>query len=154
MTNLINLDLFVSLVPIALTNALQGFSAKRAEIMTLEVSRLREATNVLNAYVHQNEFHWKISCNFRFLASMNLPAAIEDSGGRQIPPSVTEKANEIKRQGGIQTLEKMFNDLPEALTRNKEILEEVCFVSVLTIIYSFSFPSLLIDNPHVRRRRT
>ena len=51
-------------MPIALTNALQGFSAKRAEIMTAEVSRLREATNVLNAYVHHREFHWKRSFNF------------------------------------------------------------------------------------------
>jgi hypothetical protein len=56
---------------------------------------------------------------------MNLPAAIEDSGGREIPPSVIEKANEIKRQGGINTLERMVNELPTALTRNKEILDEV-----------------------------
>ncbi len=62
------------------------------------------------------------------MASVNLPAAIEDSGGRQIPPSVIEKANEIKRQGGINSLDKMINDLPESLTRNKEILDEVRFL--------------------------
>ncbi|CAF1338613.1 unnamed protein product [Adineta steineri] len=101
-------DLFASLVPIALNNALAAFSSKRAEIMNLEVNRLREATNVLNS----------------FLASLNLPAAIEDSGGRQIPPSLIEKANEIKRQGGISTLEKMVNELPTSLNRNKEILDE------------------------------
>ncbi|CAF3344371.1 unnamed protein product [Rotaria sp. Silwood1] len=101
-------DLFASLVPIALNNALAAFSSKRAEIMNIEVNRLREATNVLNAV----------------LASMNLPAAIEDSGGRQVPPSVSEKSNEIKRQGGINTLDKMINDLPESLQRNKEILDE------------------------------
>ncbi len=65
------------------------------------------------------------SFGFRFLASLNLPAAIEDRGGRQIPPSLVEKANEIKRQGGISTLEKMVNELPISLTRNKEILDEV-----------------------------
>lgn len=59
------------------------------------------------------------------MVSFNLPAAIEDNGGRQIPPSVAEKGNEIKRQGGIQALEKMINDLPLSLTRNKEILDEV-----------------------------
>lgn len=91
-------------------------------------------------------FPARLRADCRFLASMNLPAAIEDSGGRQIPPSVSEKANEIKRQGGIQTLEKMFNDLPVALTRNREILEEVCFISSLTIIYLFSF----LDNPYLR----
>jgi len=101
-------DLFASLVPIALNNALAAFSSKRAEIMNIEINRVREATNVLNA----------------FLASLNLPAAIEDSGGRQIPPSVAEKSNEIKRQGGINSLDKMINDLPESLTRNKEILDE------------------------------
>jgi len=101
-------DLFASLVPIALNNALNAFSSKRAEIMNLEVNRLREATNVLNSV----------------LVSFNLPAAIEDNGGRQIPPSVAEKGNEIKRQGGIQALEKMINDLPVSLTRNKEILDE------------------------------
>ncbi|CAF4442145.1 unnamed protein product, partial [Adineta steineri] len=67
-------DLFVSLVPIALNNAFNAFSAKRAEIMNIEVNRIREATNVLNS----------------FLASVNLPAAIEDHGGREIPPSVME----------------------------------------------------------------
>ena len=66
----------------------------------------------------------------RFLASLNLPAAIEDSGGRQIPPSMIEKANEIKRQGGISTLDRMVNDLPTSLTRNKEILDEVSRHSV------------------------
>lgn len=64
---------------------------------------------------------------YRLLASLNLPAAIEDSGGRQIPPSVIEKSNELKRQGGINTLDKMVSDLPESLTRNKEILDEVKF---------------------------
>ncbi|CAF0953792.1 unnamed protein product [Adineta ricciae] len=101
-------DLFASLVPIALNNALAVFSSKRAEIMNIEINRLREATNVLNA----------------FLASLNLPAAIEDSGGRQIPPSLIEKANAIKQQGGISTLERMANELPTALSRNKEILDE------------------------------
>ena len=43
------LDLFASLVPIALNNALGVFNSKRAEIMNVEVNRLREATNVLNA---------------------------------------------------------------------------------------------------------
>lgn len=38
---------------------------------------------------------------------------------------MAEKANQIKQQGGVQTLDKMINDLPTALTRNKEILDEV-----------------------------
>jgi programmed cell death 6-interacting protein len=73
----------------------------------------------------------------RFLASVNLPAAIEDSGGRQIPPSVIEKSNEIKRQGGVSALDKMISDLPESLTRNKEILDEVIFSFVFLLIDHF-----------------
>lgn len=46
---MIYLDLFASLVPIALNNALAQFNSKRAEIMNIEINRLREATNVLNA---------------------------------------------------------------------------------------------------------
>jgi len=34
-----------------LNNALATFSSKRAEIMNIEINRLREATNVLNSYV-------------------------------------------------------------------------------------------------------
>jgi hypothetical protein len=68
---------------------------------------------------------------------MNLPAAIEDSGGRQIPPSVIEKSNEIKRQGGVSALDKMISDLPESLTRNKEILDEVIFSFVFLLIDHF-----------------
>jgi len=45
------LDLFASLVPIALNNALAAFSSKRAEIMNIEINRLRESTNILNSYV-------------------------------------------------------------------------------------------------------
>ncbi len=51
--SIIDLDLFASLVPIALNNALAAFSSKRAEIMNIEINRIREATNVLNAYVYK-----------------------------------------------------------------------------------------------------
>ena len=65
---------------------------------------------------------------------MNLPAAIEDNGGRQVPASVMEKANEVKRQGGINALDKMVSDLPESLKRNKEILDEVMFFVVVIFL--------------------
>jgi hypothetical protein len=66
---------------------------------------------------------------------VNLPAAIEDAGGRQIPPSVIEKANEIKRQGGINSLDNMVNELPASLNRNKEILDEVIIYTLFFLIY-------------------
>lgn len=59
------------------------------------------------------------------LASLNLPAALEDLSGQKVPQSVIEKAQQIKDIGGIQFLNKLMNDLPELLQRNREILNEV-----------------------------
>jgi programmed cell death 6-interacting protein len=63
----------------------------------------------------------------RILASLNLPAAIEVMDGSSgLPPSILEKANAVSQLGGIQALEKMIRELPDALKRNQDILDEVC----------------------------
>ncbi len=59
------------------------------------------------------------------LASLNLPAAIEDLSGSKVPQSVLEKAAKVRDMGGIAYLSRLMTDLPESLTRNKEILDEV-----------------------------
>ena len=64
-------------------------------------------------------------CVCRLLASKNLPAAIEDTGGNELPESIREKANLVKTQGGVGTIETKLYGLPESLQRNKEILNEV-----------------------------
>lgn len=61
----------------------------------------------------------------RVLASLNLPAALEDLSGDSIPQSIAEKARSIVQQGGLQSIEQLIRDLPELLTRNREILDEV-----------------------------
>ncbi len=61
----------------------------------------------------------------RLLASKNLPAAIEDTGGNELPESLREKAEGVQSQGGLSSLEEKYYGLPELLTRNKEILSEV-----------------------------
>lgn len=66
------------------------------------------------------------------LASLNLPAALEDLSGLKVPQSVIEKAQQIKDIGGIQFLNKLMNDLPELLQRNREILNEVQEISFCT----------------------
>jgi programmed cell death 6-interacting protein len=58
-------------------------------------------------------------------ASMNLPAAIEDLSGNKVPASVLEKSVKINEVGGVHAIEKLMQDLPELLTRNREILVEV-----------------------------
>ena len=61
-----------------------------------------------------------------FLAQKNLPAAIEDTGGNELPESIREKAEAVQAQGGLAALEQKFYGLPELLTRNNEIITEVC----------------------------
>lgn len=63
--------------------------------------------------------------SLRVLASLNLPAALEDLSGDSIPQSIAEKARSIQQQGGLQSIEQLIRDLPELLTRNREILDEV-----------------------------
>lgn len=64
-------------------------------------------------------------CCDSLLASKNLPAAIEDTGGNELPESIKEKADVVKGQGGVGTIESKLYALPELLQRNKEILDEV-----------------------------
>lgn len=66
-----------------------------------------------------------VQLSIRVLASLNLPAALEDLSGDSIPPSIAEKARSIVQQGGLQSIEQLIKDLPELLTRNREILDEV-----------------------------
>ena len=59
------------------------------------------------------------------LASLNLPAALEDTSGRDLPASLQEKAQAVRDKGGISLLNQLTSDLPSLLQRNKEILDEV-----------------------------
>lgn len=59
------------------------------------------------------------------MTSLNLPAAIEDTSGIELPQSLLEKAQYIKEAGGIAALERAMKDLPDLLQRNKELLDEV-----------------------------
>lgn len=101
-------DLFESLVPVALHQAIAASDARKNEIVNGEVMRLREATQNLNGV----------------LASLNLPAAIEVTSGNALPQSVLDKARDIREKGGIESLRTLISDLPESLKRNQEILDE------------------------------
>lgn len=65
------------------------------------------------------------------LADRNLPAAIEDLSGDQVPESIKGKSDQIREQGGIQSLEQDIHSLPELLQRNREILDEVLKISYI-----------------------
>lgn len=55
---------------------------------------------------------------------MNLPAALEDTSGSDVPQSIKDKAKSVSEAGGMPTLTKLITELPESLQRNTEILDE------------------------------
>lgn len=67
----------------------------------------------------------------RVLASLNLPAAIEDVSGDSVPQSILQKSKSVIEQGGVQTIDQLMKDLPELLQRNREILDEVIVVMLV-----------------------
>ncbi|CAB3369072.1 Hypothetical predicted protein [Cloeon dipterum] len=101
-------DLFENLVPVPVLQAMAAYSVRKTELVNTEIMKLREATQLLNS----------------ILASLNLPAALEDSTGAEIPQSVKDKAESVKSSGGLGELQKMLQELPELLQRNQEILNE------------------------------
>ncbi|XP_038580558.1 programmed cell death 6-interacting protein isoform X2 [Micropterus salmoides] len=101
-------DLFEKMVPMAVQHSMSIYNQRKAETVNRLVGTMREATNLCNGV----------------LASLNLPAALEDLSGDSIPQSIAEKARSIVQQGGLQSIEQLIKDLPELLTRNREILDE------------------------------
>lgn len=101
-------DLFESLVPVSVQQALAAYDTRKQEIVSVEIGKLRENTQLLNS----------------ILASLNLPAAIEDVGGEKVPQSLRDKSASVVQAGGLEALDKMIRELPESLTRNRELLEE------------------------------
>jgi len=80
--------------------------------------------------MNQNNFitvYYYITFVHRCLASLNLPAALEDVKGVGIPQSLVEKSNSVRMNGGVQKLENMIRELPELLKRNEEIINEVIY---------------------------
>ena len=80
---------------------------------------------------------------YSILASLNLPAAIEDVSGTDVPSSVKEKAQKIQELGGLTALNALIAELPELLSRNRDILDEVCTVSSTLHIHRVSILFLM-----------
>ena len=61
----------------------------------------------------------------RLLSDKNLPAAIEDVSGNQVPDSIKEKSEQLRAMGGLDAIQSKIYELPELLDRNREIIREV-----------------------------
>ncbi|KAI1901727.1 hypothetical protein AGOR_G00037370 [Albula goreensis] len=101
-------DLFEKMVPMAVQQSMSMYNQRKSEIINRLIGTMREATNLCNGV----------------LASLNLPAALEDLSGDSVPASILEKSRAIIQQGGLQNIEQLIKDLPELLQRNREILDE------------------------------
>ncbi|XP_013400625.1 programmed cell death 6-interacting protein [Lingula anatina] len=101
-------DLFEKLVPLNVHQALMTHENKKEQVVQMAVGKLREQTQLMNSV----------------LASLNLPASIEDFSGSDVPPSLMEKAQKVQSEGGINHIAQLMQDLPESLARNREILGE------------------------------
>lgn len=101
-------DLFEKMVPVSVQQALAAYNQRKADLVNRSIAQMREATNLANGV----------------LASLNLPAAIEDVSGDTIPQSILTKSTSVIEQGGIQTVDQLIKELPELLQRNREILDE------------------------------
>ena len=93
-------------------------------------------------------FTSRLLCSlFSVLASLNLPAAIEDLSGQTIPKSVLDKSAAVNEKGGLNAIDKLMQDLPELLERNREILDEVNFVESVFLLPS---PTRILFDPYER----
>ena len=95
-------------MPFKVNEALQIYEQRKLGLVNSEIGRLRANTQELTT----------------MMTSYNLPAALEDTSGTGAPPSVLEKAAEVRGKGGRVRLEEMISNLPELLIRNTEILDE------------------------------
>ncbi|XP_025890779.1 programmed cell death 6-interacting protein isoform X2 [Nothoprocta perdicaria] len=101
-------DLFEKMVPLEVQQSVSVYNQRRADLVNRLIAQMREATNLANGV----------------LASLNLPAAIEDVSGDSVPQSILNKSKSVIEQGGVQTIDQLIKDLPELLQRNREILDE------------------------------
>lgn len=100
--------MFESLMPLQVHTAINAHNARFAEAVNREVNTLREQTQLMNTA----------------LASMNLPAAVEDTRGNELPDSIKQKSASVRDAGGVNFLRDKIRALPDNLQRNREILDE------------------------------
>uniref|UniRef100_A0A0N4ZKN8 BRO1 domain-containing protein n=1 Tax=Parastrongyloides trichosuri TaxID=131310 RepID=A0A0N4ZKN8_PARTI len=102
-------DMFESLVPIEIQNAMSSFESKKDQQANMEIGRLREYTELMNG----------------ILASLNLPAALDDvTNHEKCPESIRQKSMKVKTEGGCATIDTLIAQIPDLYKNNVNILNE------------------------------
>uniref|UniRef100_A0A0K0E1K5 BRO1 domain-containing protein n=1 Tax=Strongyloides stercoralis TaxID=6248 RepID=A0A0K0E1K5_STRER len=102
-------DMFETLVPIEIQTAMSSFESRKEQRANMEVGRLREYTEVMNA----------------ILSSLNLPAALDDvTNHEKCPESIRQKSMKVKTEGGAGTIDTLIGQIPELYNNNLAILNE------------------------------
>ncbi|KAK2494723.1 hypothetical protein MC885_013566, partial [Smutsia gigantea] len=87
-------DLFEKMVPVSVQQSLAAYNQRKADLVNRLIAQMREATVLANGV----------------LASLNLPAAIEDVSGDTVPQSILTKSTSVIEQGGIQTSLRLLDE--------------------------------------------
>lgn len=86
---------------------------------------------------------------FSSLASLNLPAALDDvKNYKKCPESIREKSLKVKSNGGIDFINSKVKDLPLLYKKNEEILNEV--INLVNILYLKNY---FIGLSFIKRRK-
>ncbi|CAB4058820.1 PDCD6IP [Lepeophtheirus salmonis] len=111
-------DLFQDLMPVQIQHAINTFESRKGDKSNQELCKLKGATELLND----------------LLASLNLPAAIEETSGDSLPSSLIEKSNAVVQAGGLDSIEGKMKEIPFLLQRNLEILNDSSRKSGLVLL--------------------
>lgn len=87
------------MVPVQVHQAIATCEVRKTEMTGGKINQLREANSLLNS----------------ILASLNLPAALEDTQGAtdDVPQSLKEKAKVVQEAGGSADLISSVQEIPE-----------------------------------------
>uniref|UniRef100_A0A1I7X4Z8 BRO1 domain-containing protein n=1 Tax=Heterorhabditis bacteriophora TaxID=37862 RepID=A0A1I7X4Z8_HETBA len=125
-------NMFSTLVPVQVHNAIQAYEGRKAELVNIEMGRLREHTQLMNGFVPI----------YSILASLNLPAALDDVTSSEIlPESIKQKSTKVcevgKYRGILHTAsnaDKMVKDKFEVNMKGIEMLSKSEIWVMLKII--------------------
>ena len=100
--------LFDMLLPITVFKSLAEFDIKMNALKTNELDKLNEASKLLN----------------QTLSSLNLPAALEEVSGNELPISLKDKSSSVQLAGGINAISIAYDGFHDLANKTISIIDE------------------------------